>query len=206
MLGLTATVLLIPAARASTVYFDFTYAGAGVSASGVLATTRVVPGEYLIAAVSGQRNGSPITAFLYPTTSMPGSLVYISNNSSVDNLLFLPQLQGPFSNWTGSNDAPSGFVFETQDGEFNPFTTTGNTYEYNLSVGGTNDGIPIYFSAVAAAPEPAPLAPIGTGLLRLAWLLRRRPASNQSAGRTGSISNYSEVHNSLKAESGRPIE
>jgi|ERR1039458_2768262 hypothetical protein len=31
MLGLTATVLLIPAVRASTVYFDFTYTGAGVA-------------------------------------------------------------------------------------------------------------------------------------------------------------------------------
>ena len=120
----------------------------------------VVPGEYLITGVSGQRDGSAITAFLYPTTGDPGSLIYISNGSSVDNLLFVPPLSGPFSNWAASDDTPSGFVFETKDGQFNPFTTNGNTYEYNLSVGGSANGIPIQFSVVEQTPEPEPLRPL----------------------------------------------
>jgi hypothetical protein len=166
----------------------------------------VVPGEYLITGVSGQRDGSAITAFLYPTTGDPGSLIYISNGSSVDNLLFVPPLSGPFSNWAASDDTPSGFVFETKDGQFNPFTTNGNTYEYNLSVGGSANGIPIQFSVVEQTPEPEPLALIGTGLLGLGGRVRRRLATARSAGRTGSIIKYSEVRNSLKSGSGRPIE
>ncbi len=178
---LAAAVWLVPAASAGSIYFQFTYSGPGVSASGILTTTPVAPGEYLITGVSGQRNGSPITAFLYPTTGAPGSLVYISNGSSIDNLLFEPQVNGPFSDWTGSNDSPSGFVFQTQDGQFNPFTTNGQTYEYNVTQDGSSDGIPIQFSAVETGPEPETLALIGSGLLGLGWRLRRRPGVAQAA-------------------------
>jgi MYXO-CTERM domain-containing protein len=174
LLVLAATVFMAPAVLAGTVYFEFTYTGPGVSASGVLTTTPVVPGEYLITGVSGERNGDPITAFLYPTTGAPGSLVYISNGSSVDNLLFVPPLSGPFSDWTGSNDTPSGFVYQTADGEFNPYTTNGLTYEYNLTVGGSDDGIPIQFSAVEESSEPPSLPLIAAGLAALGGLLRRR--------------------------------
>jgi hypothetical protein len=181
VLVLAATVLLAPAASAGLIYFQFTYTGPGVSASGILTTTPVVPGEYLITGVSGQRNGSPITAFLYPTTGAPGSLVYISNGSSINNLLFVPPVNGPFSNWTGSNDSPSGFVFQTQDGQFNPYTTNGQTYEYNVTQDGSGYGIPIQLSAVETNPEPETLALIGSGLLGLSWLRRRRPGVAEAA-------------------------
>jgi hypothetical protein len=197
MLGSTVAVLLGPTSHTGLVYFEFTYTGPGIGTSGILTTMPVVPGEYLIAGVSGQRNGSPITAFLYPTTSMPGSLVHISNGSSVDNLLLLPPLQGPFSDWTGSDDTPSGLVFENTDGEFNPFTTNGNTYEYNLSLGGSGAGIPIHFS-VTENPEPGPLALIGTDLVGLGWRLGRSPATAGSGGWPGAINKYAEVNISLK--------
>jgi len=182
ILILSGAVLLTPALSAGTVYFDFTYTGAGVSASGRLQTSYVAPGEYLITGVSGQRNGAPITAFLYPTTGAPGSPVYISNGSSVDNLLFVPPVHGPFSNWNGSNNSPSGFVFQTRDGEFNPFTTNGLTYEYNLSAGGSSYGPLIQFSATQASPEPESLALIGSGLVALGWMLRRRSRSSSRGG------------------------
>ncbi len=60
--------------------------------------------------VSGQWNGDPRTAFLYPATGAPGSLVHISHGSGVDNLLFEPRVNGPFSDWMESNDTPGGFV------------------------------------------------------------------------------------------------
>jgi len=197
MLGLAAVLLLVPTAHAGAVYFEFTYTGPGVSASGILTTTPVVPGEYLITGVSGQRNGSPITAFLYPTTSMPGSPVHISNGSSVDNLLLLPPLPGPSSNWTGSDDTPSGFVFESTDGEFNPFTTNGNTYEYNLSLGGSGDGIPIHFTTTGN-PVSGPLALIGSGLLGICWLLRLRVALAHPGARSSSTIKYSDVNEFAK--------
>jgi hypothetical protein len=197
MLGLTAAVLLGRTADTGAVYFEFTFTGPGVSASGILTTTAVVPGEYLITGVSGQRNGSPITAFLYPTTGMPGSLVYISHGSSVDNLLLLLPLQGPCSNWTGSDDTPSGLVFESTDEEFNPFTTNGNTYEYNLSAGGSGDGSPIHFS-VTENSEPGPLALIGTGLLGMDRLLRLRVAPAHPGTRSSSIIKYSDVNEFAK--------
>ena len=184
LLFLAAAVLPAPALFAGTVYFNFTYTGSGVSASGTLTTTLVVPGEYLITGVTGQRNGVPITSLLYPTTGIPGSPVYISNGSSIDNLLFVPPVHGTFSNWTGSNDSPSGFVFQTQNGvEYNPFTTNGLTYEYNLTAGGSGYGPQIQFSVTQSTPEPETLALIGSGLLGLGCLLRRRvrPARRASS-------------------------
>ncbi len=197
MFGLAAVVLLAPTAHAGAVYFEFTYTGPVVSASGTLTTTPVVSSEYLITGVSGQRNGSPITAFLYPTTGMPGSLVHISNGSSVDSLLLLPPLQGPVSNWMGADNTPSGLVFESTDGEFSPFTTNGNTYEYNLSMGGSGDGIPIHFS-ITENPEPGPLALIGTGLLGMDRLLRLRVAPAHPGAWASSIIKYSDVNEFAK--------
>ncbi len=127
MLVLMVAAVLAPVAQAGTIYFNFTYSGPGVNASGMLTTVPVVAGEYLITGVSGQRNGAPITAFLYPTTGAPGSPVYISNGSSIDNLLFRPPLNCPFSNWAGLDNTPSGFVFQTKDGLFNPFRSHGFT-------------------------------------------------------------------------------
>jgi len=195
MLGLTAAVLLGRTADTGAVYFEFTFTGPGVSASGILTTTAVVPGEYLITGASGQRNGSTITALLYPTTGIPGSLVHISNGSSVDSLLLLLPLQGPVSNWTGADNTPSGFVFENTDGEFNPFTTNGNTYEHKLSVGGA--GVPIHFS-VTENSESGPLALIGTELVGLGWRLARRLATAGSGDWPGAINKYCQVNISLE--------
>ncbi|MGD0577305.1 MAG: PEP-CTERM sorting domain-containing protein [Bryobacteraceae bacterium] len=204
VLVLAAAVLSAAAAHAGTIYLDFAYSGPGVNASGVLTATTVAPDEYLITGVTGQRNGTPITAFLYPTTGAPGSLVYISNGSSIDNLLFLPPLPGPFSNWNGTNDSPSGFVFQTKDGQFNPYTTNGVTYEYNLSVGGSGYGIPIQFSATPEAPEPATLALLGSGLLGLGRLARRR-VGRAGRARAGVRINDTDVANSLKTGGDCPI-
>lgn len=204
MLGLTAESLAAPGAHAGAVYFAFTHTEPGVSARGILATTLVVPGEYPITGVSGQRNGSPITAFLYPTTEAQGDMVYISNGSGINNLLSPPPLHGPFSNWTGSSGTPSGFVFETEDGQVNPYTTDGNTYEYDLSVGGSGYGIPIHFSAVQEAPEPGPLALVGTGLLALGGLLLLR-RSRLEWEPAGSETNNIEVKKMLKGLALRPI-
>lgn len=205
VLVLAAAVLSAAAAHAGTIYLDFAYSGPGVNASGILTTTPVVPGEYLISGITGQRNGVPITAFLYPTTGAPGSLVYISNGSSIDNLLFLPPLPGPFSNWNGSNNSPSGFVFETANGtEYNPFTTNGLTYEYNLTANGSSYGPQIQFSVTQATPEPETLALIGSGLLGLGWLARRRLGVAGRA-RAGARINDTDIENSLKTGGGCPI-
>jgi len=169
-----AAVSLTPAAEAGSVYFEFKYRGPGLSAGGTVTTMPVVPDEYLMTGVSGQRNVAPITAFLYPASGAPGSLVYISTGSSVDNLLFEAQVNRSFSAWMGSNDTHGRFVDQTADGGFNPFTTNGLTYEYNLTAGGSDDSIPMQFPATEETPGPASLALAGANLAGLARLLRRR--------------------------------
>ncbi len=132
--------------------------------------------------VSGQRNGDPRTAFLYGATGAPGSLVYISNGSSVNNLLFEPQANRSFSAWTGANDMPGGFIYQTAGGEFNPFTNNGLTCEYKLTAGGSDDAIPMQSPATEETSGPASLALAGANLPGLARLLRRRCRRGRAPG------------------------
>lgn len=167
-----ATLCLLPIWSAAADTIHFSYSGAGVNASGDLSATEIAAGEYLITGViDGQRNGNAITSFVpLPAGDSPGT-PFVYQDTAVDNLIFIPSAD------YFSNTNADGFVFGTADGLFNPYLdlATGKIYEYKLN-SGVLPGTQINFSATLV-PEPAGYSAVGTSLLALLALRRRKHAA-----------------------------
>src|SRR4051794_15195507 len=136
VLGLLPT-LIGPAAAAQ--LWDWRYSGAGIAAAGTMTTEDVADkdGYHRVIGISGQRNGTAVTALQPPGTAIPGNDPY-----AVDNRIRIaaPQL------------TKAGLGFALQDGSHaNPFfADPGSPPGYlefrSLPAGGTAEG-PITFSA-----------------------------------------------------------
>jgi hypothetical protein len=89
--------------------WDWSYSGAGISASGTFTTgdTASAAGRFLITGISGSRNGVAIVGLQPTGTAIPGNAPYaVDNQVGADT----PQLSG------------AGFGFALADGTFaNPF-------------------------------------------------------------------------------------
>ncbi len=145
------------AAHADT--FDFSYTGSGTTASGVLTTSAPTNGMYTITGISGMRNGLNITGL---------DLTF----GSPDELLYYPATD------TGTALIPTyldndGFSYDVGSAKYNIFTS-GTRPTVVENDGGPSIQFSITPGNTAVTPEPSSLALLGTGVLGLVGMMRKR--------------------------------
>jgi hypothetical protein len=136
--------IVFNAVPASVVPFAWNYTGAGISADGTFVTVALpTPGEYEIMSITGERNGSPITAF-DTTFGTPDELLYYP---ATDLGLPLSPTQLDVN----------GFSFDIGAAAYNIFTSAART-----TVVESNGGPAIVFDAF---PVPEPSCQLLLGIL-----------------------------------------
>jgi len=157
--------------RAATVNFNFTFAGASNSGSGTFVTsTTATAGQYLVTSATGTINGSTIS--LLPVGAFPSAFPPVN-----DNLLFYPDGGGQsFVDESGIAlvNAAGLYLVLFHDNVLGyedaaSLSPTGDPGTSELLTSGT-----ITPTTVAATPEPGSFALLGTGVLSLAGMARRR--------------------------------
>jgi hypothetical protein len=154
--ALLSALALPVAAHADTFDFSATGSGGGFSGSGTLVASPTGSGSETITGISGTDVGALVAPGLF-------------NNN--DNLLF------PGSSTLVDGD---GFAFTANQGDtdftVDIFSAGAGVYDaYFVDNDGFSATIPVTFSlASAATPEPSSLLLMGTGVLALAALGRRR--------------------------------
>jgi PEP-CTERM motif-containing protein len=138
--------------------FDFSFSGTGITASGIFTATLVSGDEFLVTSISGMQNGLSMTLLA------PGSFAQNNNNIfSSSPFLNLGGLAFVLSNGTMGN------VY------FNPGTAS--YFECNSIPCFNGSGTPITFSLtgpLTEVPEPGTLMLLGSGLIGLAGVARRK--------------------------------
>jgi hypothetical protein len=138
--------------------WSWSYSGNNIAASGTLTTldNPNAQGGYLITGISGNRNGTAITALQQTGTWIPGNEPF-----AVDNLLF----PGP-----GPQLTKHGFGFALADGTYsNPFfadflPTPDYLEFYSMPNSGSSTELPVTFAATPV-PEPTSFALMLVALL-----------------------------------------
>ena len=176
ILGLLAALIAFGPAAASAVTWKFEYTGSGVSASGLLFTTDVGGGEFLITGVSGQRNGIQILGLLGTSVcgpGLPGNTTGYRGCLNSDNRLFEtdPHLTSGGFNFNMGTDANNAFY---DGGKY--FDASLNAYNQciNFSLDCGSAGLTEIRFSLERVPEPGTLALLGLGLAGLGLSRRRK--------------------------------
>jgi hypothetical protein len=132
---------------------DFTYSGSGFSGAGNFTATDRHDGSWLVTAVNGEQNGIAFSG-VEPLGTNP-SYIY-------DNLVFLnsaPQLDldGVLLSWNGG-DVNLGFDSGLNGGSYARWSPGESAITFKAS----------------ATPEPGTFVMLGSGVLGLAGLIRRK--------------------------------
>jgi len=165
--GFQGTPIAFSANQVPEFLWQFSYSGAGVSASGYLTTlTNMVGGAYEIVGLTGTRDGDAMNS-LFPagTYGASGGGVLISDNDLFPD--------GPYLGL-------GGFTFHAGDDRYNIYYVDGQYYELaGADCGGATCGQPghlgtsIVFS-LSPVPEPTVLALLGAALPGISWARRRK--------------------------------
>ncbi len=161
--GLVLAALPSTSALADTVSFSFSFSNSDFSGSGVLiADPTSVAGVYLVVDATGSVVVNGVTdeiSKVLPVGNFPA-------DGPNDNLLYFPELSLPL----GAFDA-SGVSLKLGDaGKLNLFLANGE----DLKLTGGKQDEKAGAISVAPIPEPGTLTLLGTGVLGLAGLVRRR--------------------------------
>jgi hypothetical protein len=145
---------------ADSVTFDFSISGVGISATGTFTATLLSGNQYLVTSINGMQNGNAMTLL--------GAGLYGANNNEINSM-------APFLTTFGL-----GFVLAGATTDYNVYfdNTPGSMGYFECSSALTpchflGSGEPVKVS-LSQVPEPGTLMLMGSGLVGLAGVVRRK--------------------------------